>query len=148
MYYTLGTDFWGRLILLLAIVGLLLFTFNFVMRKILKVERPEFFSYNHINDKHKRIDWTIRISFFILLLLGFTINVMREPHEIIAIFEPYNLLVFFIVASEGVRAYMEWKYAENRNAYIFTISQLVFAIILLITFFIIIDNTNFFGWFE
>ncbi|WP_425463995.1 DUF4181 domain-containing protein [Oceanobacillus piezotolerans] len=39
---------------------------------------------------------------------------------------------------------MEWKYEENRNAYIFTISQLVFITILLYSLF----ANNFIGWFD
>ncbi|MEK3980886.1 DUF4181 domain-containing protein [Psychrobacillus sp. FSL K6-2836] len=133
--------FWLELILLITIVVLLLFLFNVVMRKWLKVEKKKIFSYNHINEKHKKIDWTIRITFLVCIMLGYFINVTREPTEWFWFLETWFLLIIFIVVSESVRAVMEWKHAVNRKDYIFTISQLVFGVILLLT----VIQTNFFG---
>lgn len=109
-----GTD-WLALLLLLAIVMLLFLLFNAVMRKWLQVEKKKLFSYNHINEKHKKMDWTIRVVFLVVLLLGNFINVTREP--------------------------MEWKYAVNKKDYIFTISQLIFGVLLILT----VIQKNFWG---
>lgn len=144
MYYGVEPNFWLKLFLFLVIIGLMFFLFNIVMRKLLRVEKPKFFSYNHLNEKHKKLDWIIRITFIIVLLIGFIINNLRVPMERIWFLEPYFLLFIFIFATETARAYMQWKYDTNRNAYIFTISQIVFMIILLVSLF----TTNFFGWFE
>lgn len=45
--------------------------------------------------------------------------------------------------TESIRAYMEWKYAENKKAYILTVSPLIFISI----FFMSIIKTSFFGMF-
>ncbi|MEC5424740.1 DUF4181 domain-containing protein [Virgibacillus sp. C22-A2] len=60
-----GTEpiFWLKLILALTLFALLLIAFNAVMSKWLKVEKKKFFSYNHVNEKHKKVDWIIRITF-------------------------------------------------------------------------------------
>ena len=135
-----GTD-WLDLLLLLAIVMLLFLLFNAVMRKWLQVEKKKLFSYNHINEKHKKMDWTIRVVFLVVLLLGNFINVTREPMEWFWFFETWFLLIVFIVVSETVRAVMEWKYAVNKKDYIFTISQLIFGVLLILT----VIQTNFWG---
>lgn len=135
-----GTD-WLALLLLLAIVMLLFLLFNAVMRKWLQVEKKKLFSYNHINEKHKKMDWTIRVVFLVVLLLGNFINVTREPMEWFWFFETWFLLIVFIVVSETVRAVMEWKYAVNKKDYIFTISQLIFGVLLILT----VIQTNFWG---
>ncbi|MEK5216456.1 DUF4181 domain-containing protein [Psychrobacillus sp. FSL H8-0487] len=135
-----GTD-WLTLLLLLAIVMLLFLLFNAVMRKWLQVEKKKLFSYNHINEKHKKMDWTIRVVFLVVLLLGNFINVTTEPMEWFWFFETWFLLIVFIVVSETVRAVMEWKYAVNKTDYIFTISQLIFGVLLILT----VIQTNFWG---
>lgn len=144
MYYGFEPNFWLKLFLFLGIFGLILFLFNIVMRKLLRVEKANFLSYNHLNEKHKKLDWIIRITFIIVLLIGFSINTSRGPMEEIWFLEPYFVLFISIIATETARAYMQWKYDTNRNAYIFTISQLVFFIILYVSLY----TTNFFGWFE
>ncbi|MER2079357.1 DUF4181 domain-containing protein [Psychrobacillus psychrotolerans] len=120
---------------------LLFLLFNAVMRKWLQVEKKKLFSYNHINEKHKKMDWTIRVVFLVVLLLGNFINVTREPMEWFRFFETWFLLIVFIVVSETVRAVMEWKYEVSKKDYIFTISQLIFGVLLILT---VIQN-NFWG---
>lgn len=132
-----------NVLLLLAIYSLLIYIFNKVMRKWLKVEKKKFFSYNHVTHKHKKIDWVIRITFLLLLIISTTINIMRMQKglEKIWFLEIYVILFTFIIVTETARALMERKYIENRNDYKFTIVQLVFISILLFLTYTI----NFFG---
>lgn len=136
----MGQDYFSYV----GILALLLYIFNAVMRKYLKVEKTKLFSYNHVNEKHKKIDWTIRISFLIIIIIThyFVIRSIKEnTRETIWYLEIWFVMLVFIIISEMVRAFMEWKYAENRKAYIFTISQLIFILILLL----IIFSTNLFN---
>ncbi|ADU29229.1 hypothetical protein Bcell_0956 [Evansella cellulosilytica DSM 2522] len=139
--YGLETNEWLKLLVLLTFLLLVLVSFNVLMRKLLKVEKKKFFSYNHVNEKHAKIDWTIRITFIAVLVLGYIINMSRDPSDWLWYLEPWYLAFVFIIGSEGARAMLEWKYAENRNAYKLTLSQLLFIVILLVTIF----TTNFFG---
>ncbi|SET93296.1 protein of unknown function [Salinibacillus kushneri] len=139
--YGLGPNFWLKLVLILTIILLLLALFHTVMRKWLKVERKKLFSYNHVHEKHSKIDWTIRITFIALLTIGYFVNVSRFPMNSIWFFEPWFLMFLLIIGTEVARAIMEWKYAENRNAYKLTVSQLAFIFILFFTLF----GTHFFG---
>lgn len=139
--YGIGANFWLELLFILAIILLLLFSFNAVMRKLLKVEKKKVFSYNHVNEKHSKVDWTIRITIIVLMIIGFFVNVSRLPMDSIWFFETWFMLLILIIGTEVARAVIEWKYAENRNAYKFTVFQLIFILILLF----ILYWTNFFG---
>ncbi|MGM0890070.1 MAG: DUF4181 domain-containing protein [Bacillota bacterium] len=130
-----------KLILVLSIFGLFLFFINKVLRKWLNVEKKKLFSYGHVNDKHKKIDWTIRIICIVFLSIGFFTNVKRDPLEHIWFLETHILLFVFIIASETARVIMEKRYAENRNDYIFSTIQLVIISIFLLSVF----TTDFFG---
>lgn len=141
--YGLEPIFWLKLVFLIVILSLLFFIFNSVMRRWLKVEKRNFFSHNHVNDKHKKIDWTIRITFIAFMIVGSIINVTRGYTERILFLEPWYLLLSLTIVSEAVRACMELRYADNKNAYIFTLSQLVFGMIVVIS----ILATNAFGMF-
>ncbi|WP_404323333.1 DUF4181 domain-containing protein [Cytobacillus firmus] len=138
--YDIDPMIWPKLLLLVAIVGASMYFFELGLRKRLKVEKKKFFSYNHINDKHKKVDWTIRIGFLVAILGGGAFNITRDPMEWLWFLEPWFLLFVFIGVSESARALMEWKYAENRRAYMVTIIHLVFVLVLLLT----VINTDFF----
>lgn len=139
--YGLGPKFWLDLFLMLTILLLLLVSFNAIMRKLLKVEKKKLFSYNYVNEKHSKIDWTIRIIIIVILLIGTYVNNTRDRMDWIWFFEPWYIMMVFIVATEVSRAIMEFKYAENRNAYKLTISQLVFIVIIFLSLYL----SNFLG---
>jgi signal transduction histidine kinase len=138
------SDFWLKFFLFLLIYGLLIFFFNRVMRKWFKVKKKKLFSYNHLNEKHKKVDWIIRITFVILIIVGGFYNAIQNPLERIWFLETHIVMFAFILASETVRAVMEKRYAENRNDYKYTLSQLGFISLSLLLIF----TTNFFGLFN
>lgn len=128
--YGVDDNFWLILFTIIITILVLNVLFSGVMRRKLKVEKKKFFSYNHVNERHSKVDWWIRISFVILITIGLVVNIMTMPAEIKWYREPWPLLLTFIIVSEIVRASFERKYATNRNDYIFTIGQLVFNIVL------------------
>ncbi len=142
-YYGVESSFWLKFFLFLFVLWLIMFLFSAIVRRILKVEKKKVFSYNHLNERHKKIDWTIRIAFIVAIIVGGIINASRLPLNPILFLEPYFLLCMLIILAEIVTAVMEWKYGENRNAYIFTVLQLIFIIILLFSMYL----TDFFGLF-
>lgn len=141
--YAFESSFWLKLLFLIAVLSLAIFLFNALMRKLLKVERPKAFSYNHVNDTHKKIDWSIRILFIFLMLVGGFINATRLDEETYLFLETWFLLFVLVFITETIRAVMERKYAKNPNAYLYTVSQMVFAMLLVIFVF----STDFFGIF-
>ena len=128
-------------ILISSIFGIVLFFINKFLRKWLNVEKKEFFSNHFVNEKHKKIDWTIRISFIVLILFVFFINVSGNPLKHIWILQPYILLFGLVIVTELVRIVMEKRYSKNKNDYIFTSLQLVVISLFLLAVF----STDFFG---
>ncbi|MGM0852488.1 MAG: DUF4181 domain-containing protein [Bacillota bacterium] len=137
-------QFWLRFFLFIASYGLLIFLFNKGMRKWFKVKKKKLFSYHHLNEKHKKIDWMIRITFATLIVVGGIYNATQPPLERIWFFETHILLIVSVIVSETIRAVVEKRYAENRNDYKFTISQLVLLSLSLLLIF----STDFFGLFD
>lgn len=131
MYYT-WTIFQKKLFFILAIGLLLSFVFNSIMSNHLKVEKRKISSYNYVNKKHKKIIWILNIIFVIILMiyLFYIVNASYNDNLFWRIF-PNIILLISLVISELTRAFMEWKYAENRKAYMLTISQLIFDSVLL-----------------
>ena len=142
-FYNEDPFFGPKFFLFLFVLWLVMFLFAVVARRILKVEKKKMFSHNHLNTTHKRIDWVIRIIFILIMIIGAFINISRLPSQPILFLESYILLILLVLLTEIVRAVMEWKYAENRNAYVFTVVQLLFMILLLILIYV----TDFFGLF-
>jgi len=129
------------IILILIAICVVFFAFDLFMRKLLKVENKKWFSYNHINHLHKIIDWAIRITFTVLILASTFYRINMDSTEIIWYLDVWFILTIFIIISESVRAFMEWKYETNRKTYILTISEMVLMIVVLIS----IVKTNFFN---
>jgi Domain of unknown function (DUF4181) len=141
MYYGIEPNFWIKFFLLLAIILLLLISFHALLRKWFRVERSKFFSYNHVNAKHKKIDWILRITTIVVILLFTPVVMMTGINNFSLIVHPSSILIIFIIVSEIVRIVMERKYAKNPNAYKVTLSQLIFLCILLLTLY----TTDFWG---
>lgn len=134
-----------KLFLLVVFVLLIGYSFNAIMRKWLKVEKPKFFSYNHVNDTHKKIDWSLRGVFVVLLIIGYVVNSERlsQAQEPIFFLQTWVFLFAFVVFTEIVRGFMEWKYADNPKTYLVTVSSLVFLGIVASSIFM----TDFYGIF-
>ncbi|PKH09747.1 DUF4181 domain-containing protein [Planomicrobium sp. MB-3u-38] len=142
--YEVEPFFWLKLLLLLTICFLLITIFNAILRRWLGVEKAKVFSHNYVNDKHKKIDWNLRLLFIIMIVLGGFINIVLIPGEAYFFLQPWFLLFGLVFTSEIIRAVMERRYAKNPNAYIFTICQSAFMLVLLIVVF----ATDFFGIFD
>lgn len=133
----------GTLMLFLIVLVLVINIFGFVIRKLLGVERKKWFYYNHINERHKKLDWSVRIIF----ILFFISSYYMIDNDILGIpryFETWFILIVFLITSEMLRAFMEWKYAENKRDFIATIAEMVFM--MSIVFLVI--TTGFFGLFN
>lgn len=102
-----------------------------ILRKVLKIEKEKnsFFSYNHLNDLHRKIDWGIRIISVITII---TTNIL-------VVFENYPnyfllLPIFLIGLDYPVRAFFERKYAKNPKQYMLTLSEGVLMLLAIVIF--------------
>ncbi|MEG0385593.1 MAG: DUF4181 domain-containing protein [Solibacillus sp.] len=133
----------GAFIILLLVLFLVFWIFDVVIRKLLGADKRKSFSYNHVNSKHKKIDWSVRITFMILLLLSHYYTFYNNTFENYWYMEPWFVLISFFLVSDLLRAFMEWKYAENRKNFIATIAELLFGLSVILS----LIMTDFFGLF-
>ncbi|MCJ1907586.1 DUF4181 domain-containing protein [Planococcus ruber] len=121
------SEFWWSMAFFLIGSAVVIFLLNMLLRKMLGVERRKKFSNNYVNEKHQRIDWTIRMVAVFAIVVA-------------AIFAFYSIQIYmffiFIIfgaIQETVRAVMEKKHAKNPNDYLFTLIQFPLAILVIIT---------------
>lgn len=126
-------ELFARLILMVFIYGICLFLINKFTSKRLNVKKKKFFSYDYVNDKHKKIDWIIRITFVFFIIIGGFINISRDSLNTLWSLQAAILIFASIIVSEIVRIIMEKIYSENKNEYIFTAIQLVVTSIFLLS---------------
>ena len=126
---------WIKFALFVLVVFVLDAIVKLLLRKSLKIEKGKksFFSYNHINELHRKIDWAIRITSTIVLIVT-NILVIIEGYSI-------NLIlitsIFYLVLDSAVRAIFECKYSKNPKQYILTVSEgvlFLLAIVIVIYF--------------
>jgi len=134
----------GTLMLFLIVLVLVINIFGFVIRKLLGVERKKWFSYNHINERHKKLDWSVRIIFMSLFFISSYYMIDNDTLGIPWYFETWFILIVFLITSEMLRAFMEWRYAENKRDFVATIAEMVFMICIVF----LVITTGFFGLFN
>nr|WP_153735542.1 DUF4181 domain-containing protein [Aquibacillus halophilus] len=114
-----------------AIVLVTVLIIKFFLRKILKIEKveKEFFSFNYINELHRKVDNRIRnISAITLFILLFVLLYYYEG--VIYLFS--LALIFFLALETVVRAFFEWNYSSYPKQAILTIAEM-FLILIAIT---------------
>lgn len=130
--------FWVKIGIFIFILYLLISSLKFFLRKVLKIEKEKksIFSYNHINDLHKNIDWSIRIGTMLVSIVIIYLAIFKDfPVTLYLI-----LLILLTMAEYSVRAIFEWKYSQIPKQAVLTISEMSLIIIALI----IIFQFNFF----
>lgn len=94
--------FWLKVGISIFILFILIFGLNFFLRKVFKIEKEKksIFSYNHINDLHKKVDWSIRIGIMIVSIVVLYLVFYKEfPVTLYLV-----LLVLVIMGDYLVRA--------------------------------------------
>ena len=118
----------GTFILFLIVLFLISSIFGFVIRKLLGVERKKWFSNDYVNERHKKLDLSVRLFFTTLVLISAYYTINNDTVEIAWYFETWFIIIVFLVFSEMLRAFMEWKYAENKKDVVATIAEMMFMI--------------------
>jgi hypothetical protein len=114
--------FWVKFSLIALMVFVLISIVKYFLRKIFKVEKVKrkFFSYNHINDSHRKVDkWVRSLTAIILMILAI---VMINYKEL-----TYLYLMGFVILltlDYAVRAFFEWKYSDYPKQAILTLAEM------------------------
>lgn len=126
-YPGMPPGFWVELIIILLVVILLVGVIPAVFRYKMGTSKKKWFSYNHINEFHKKVDWTFRIIFLISLMIS-AILFNSQP------FITYIIFGFFILTQIGVQAYIEWRFSDNRKDFQVSLIQLTLTFVTLLGF--------------
>lgn len=121
---------WLNFALIVLIAFALITVAKLFLRKVFNIEKVkrEFFSYNHINDLHKKIDSTIRITSTIVLIIVLYWVISRDYSV--------NIFLITLIITSGidymVRAFFEWRYTRIPKQAILTISEMFILVLVLI----------------
>lgn len=118
--------FWIKFGLTMLIVFVLISIVNFILRKLLKIEKvkKEFFSTNYINDLHRKVGNWSRYSIAIITLLIWVLFIYNEN---------LTYLVFIgvtvpLALDYTVKAFFEVKYGEYPKQAILTLTEMTLMI--------------------
>jgi hypothetical protein len=84
--------------------------------------KKEWFSYDHINALHGKIDKWIRIITAVILM-GFSYALVFYSKDFFYLY--IIVVVFFLVLDYGSRAYFEWKHSEYPKHAILTLAEML-----------------------
>ncbi|WP_313235536.1 DUF4181 domain-containing protein [Sporosarcina ureae] len=128
--------FWLRfgviIVCMLAVNSLL----KVLLRKLLKIEKvkKELFSFDHINEVHRKIDKGLRIVSPISLITLFTI-LLFYYEDFIYLF--FFAVMAFTILDYMIKAFFEWKYTLYPKQSILTLTEMLViigAVIIVIQF--------------
>lgn len=119
-----------KLVYVIGIFLMITSLFNVIMRRYLKLEKRSMFSSSHVNKNHKKIDRKIVFIYIIITIILSYMGIYKYNNEGVWKFIPAISALMLIVVSQMTKAFMEWKYSVNPKEYIFTLSQLIFLMIL------------------
>lgn len=128
--------FWIRFGLIVIIVFVLISIVKFLLRNLLKIEKvkKEFFSFNHVNESHRKIDKGLRTISTITLLALTCVLLFFYPNFIYLFL---IAVIAFTVLDYMVRAFFEWKYTQYPKQAILTLTEMgliLLAIIIVVEF--------------
>jgi hypothetical protein len=114
--------FWIKFSLMAIIVFVLISIVKFLLRKIFRIEKVKrrFFSNNHINESHRKVDKWVRILTAITLMV---LGIMMINNEDLT----YLYILGFTTLSAldyAVKAFFEWKSGEYPKLAILTLAEM------------------------
>lgn len=126
---------WIKMGLAILVLLLIISLVKALLRKVFNIEkgRNSLFSYNYINQSHKKIDLAIRMISLVVYIVILYQLVFKENSIIIFLVA----MILLTTTDYLVRAIFEWKYSENPKQAILTLSEmslLVLALVLTIQF--------------
>ncbi|MDN5710431.1 MAG: DUF4181 domain-containing protein [Planococcus sp. (in: firmicutes)] len=113
---------WMEIGLVILGIVVLVTIVNFVLRKLLQIEKEkkDFFSYDYINEQHRKIEQWVRWGWMLASLIAFSLVLYQEFPVI------FYLLLFiaWMTTDAFVRAYFQWKHSDQPKQAILTLSEM------------------------
>jgi hypothetical protein len=98
--------------------------FHQLISKWLGISKRNVMAYDFINNHHEKADKVNRLLAVGVLITGFIINLALDFETSLWYFHPSFLIAFFLVfGRQLLKAYMEWKYIEDKREYTYTVLE-------------------------
>lgn len=127
--------FWIKFGLIAVLVFVLISIVKVLLRSLFKIEKvkKEFFSFNHVNELHRKIDKGLRtFSTITLIILSYVLLFYYED----LIYLLFIAVIVFMILDYMVRAFFEWKYTKHPKQSILTLTEML---LILTTIIIVIE---------
>lgn len=132
--------FWIKFGLIAVFAFILISIVKYLLRNLLKIEKVkrEFFSFNHVNELHRKIEKGLRtFSTITLIILSYVLLFYYED----LIYLLFIAIIVFMILDYIVRAFFEWKYTKYPKQSILTLTEML----LILTAIIIVIKFNLLG---
>jgi len=119
--------FWIKFVLIGAFAFVLIEIVKVLLRKLFKIEKvkKELFSFNHVNELHRKIDKVLRIiSTITLISLSYVLLFYYED----LIYLLLIAVIVFMILDYLVRAFFEWKSEKHRKQSILTLTEMLLTV--------------------
>ncbi|ASN05414.1 DUF4181 domain-containing protein [Virgibacillus necropolis] len=124
-HYGFTPGFWKEFIIIMGAVVFVVGGIPAIIRRRIGADKKKWFSYNHINEFHKKADRTLR-TIFVISVIASLIIFVDKPLIVLL------LSIFFSVSQLGFQAYVEWRFMENRNNFKVSLVEIVLIFVTLI----------------
>ncbi|ALS75914.1 hypothetical protein AUC31_12225 [Planococcus rifietoensis] len=114
--------FWLEIGLVILGIVVLNTLMNFVLRKILKIEKEkkDFFSSYYVNERHEKIDkWLKRLWLLLSVIIIYLVFIQEFP-----ILLYLMLFIVLMVLDSLVRAYFQWKHSDQPKQAVLILSEM------------------------
>ncbi|PIC57991.1 hypothetical protein CSV80_06715 [Sporosarcina sp. P12(2017)] len=120
--------FWLRFGVIIVCVLALNSLLKVLLRKLLKIEKvkKEYFSFNHINEVHRKIDKSLRVFSAISLITLYSV-LLFYYEDFIYLF--FFAIIAFTILDYLIRAFFEWKYTHDPKQSILTVTELLIIVV-------------------
>jgi hypothetical protein len=102
---------------------LLLYVFHHSVSRWLEVSKRNIFAHDIVNNHHEKADKIMRMLAVLVLITAFIINIALDFDTNRWYLHPSFLIALSLVLCQLLKAYMEWKYIENKREYTYTILE-------------------------
>jgi hypothetical protein len=97
--------------------------FHQLISKWLGVSKRKVMAYDFINNHHEKADKVIMLLAVGVLITGFIINLALNFDTSLWYLHPSFIIALFLVLCQLLKAYMEWKYIEDKREYTYTVLE-------------------------
>ena len=113
---------------------------NYIVGKIFNVDLNGLFSENYVNNRHKKIDWIIRIIAVPVAIGIYIFSYNVTFNQSTGLIVASTLMFFSIILNQLTSIYMEKKHLANTNQYKATIVKSILINITIIVFLYVIQR--------